>query len=480
MRTSLFMKTGSVTCRFAIANNLSRLAALLGLLVTVHSASAADLMEVWRAAQLHDLDYIAAMSVYKAGVSKEAEANALWRPTVQITGTAGRMTSDTTTQGAQFSAPPSFPTTSGVAFNTSVNNGSVDRWSLSAKQPLINRDRLSQSRQLNLSYEASDFEWQIARQSLILRTTERYFDVVMAQETLTVLQRQTQSLEKSLGEIKVRFQLGEVPVTDIHEATARWESVQAQLMAADADLQIKLIALADATGFMPDKLAVLRPSGEIIPDSKNLDGWLGELSQNNPELRLKQIRLNIAREESTRYGMLASPSLDLVGEISHDHLSGSGDFGAASNTSRNAILGVQLTIPLYTGGYRSARQDESVAMAEKALSDYDRTRQQIALQIRSAWLGLTVGSSRVSALAASLKANQSRLAATRLGHKVGDRTTLDVLNAENDAANAQIAWIQARVALVMNRLRLAALAGKLLEEQLQVVNDTLKPASMLP
>ena len=205
MCNSLSMKTGHVTCRPTIENYLSRwvgvnrLATLLGLLVTAHSVAATDLMEVWRAAQLHDLDYSAAMSVHKAGVSKEAEANALWRPTVQVTGTAGRMTSDTTTQGAQFSAPPSFPTTNGVAFNTSVNNGSVERWLLSAKQPLINRDRLSQSRQLTLNYEASDIEWQIACQSLILRTAERYFDVVMAQETLTVLQRQTQSLEKSLG-----------------------------------------------------------------------------------------------------------------------------------------------------------------------------------------------------------------------------------------------------------------------------------------
>ncbi len=443
------------------------------LIVAANSACATDLMDVWRAAQLHDLDYIAAISGHEAGTSKQAEADALWRPKVQFTGTAGRMSADTSTQGAQFSAP-GLGTNNGVVFNTSINNGSLERWALSARQPLINRELLSQSRQLNLNGEASELEWQFARQSLILRSAQRYFDVVMAQESLSVLQRQERSVEKSLGEIKLRFQLGDVPVTDSHEATARIDAIQAQVLSAESDLQLKLAALADASGLATDKLSVMKPAGALPGTGKTLDEWLGEASQNNPELRIRQTRLAIAREEAARYGVLASPSLDLVGEVSRDHLAGTGDFGTASNTSRNTLLGVQLTIPLYTGGYRSARQNESLALAEKTLNEYDRTRQQIALQTRSAWLGMTVGSRRVDALAASLKSNEARLAATRLGHKVGDRTTLDVLNAENDAANARLSWMQARITLVMDRLQLAALAGQLGEDQLQGINNTLQ------
>jgi outer membrane protein len=449
---------------------------LFGLFVAAHSACATDLMEVWRAAQLHDLDYSAAIAGHKAGTAKEAEANALWRPSVQLTGTAGRMSSETATRGAQFSAPPGFPTTNGVAFNTSVNNGSLDRWALSARQPLISGDRSAQSRQLHLHVEASDLEWLNARQSLILRTAERYFDGVLAQESLLVFRHQAQSIDKSLGEIKSRFKLGEVPVTDSHEATARMQTIQAQVLSAEADMQLKLAAIADATGIAPDKLTLMKPTGTLAFPEKNLDAWLGESALNNLELRMKQSRVDIAREESKRYGALASSSLDLVGEVSRDHLSGSGDFGAASNTGRNALLGIQFTLPLYTGGYRSARQDESIALAEISLHEYERTRQQIALQTRAAWLGMTVGFSRVEALAASLKANEARLAATKLGHKVGDRTTLDVLNAENDAANARLSWMQASIALVMDRLRLAALTGKLEEDQLQIINGTLQVA----
>ena len=456
----------------AVAMKLS--IALFVSMIAVSSASATDLMEVWRAAQLHDLDYNAAISEHKAGLSKQEEAGSLWRPTVQLTGTAGKMTSDTETQGAQFAAP-GLGSNTGVAFNTSVSNGNLERWAVSAKQPLINRDRLAQSRQLNLNVEATDLEWHVARQSLILRTAERYFDVVMAQESLQVLRRQAESIKQSLGEIKARFQLGDVPITDTHEAMARMETVEAGLISAESELQLKLAALADATGMPPEKLTVLKPTGELPSAEKSLDEWLSEVSQNNPELRMSLTRVEIAREESTRYGVLASPTLDLVGEVSHDHLSGSGDFGAASNTGRNALLGIQLTIPLYTGGYRNARQNESLALAEKSMNEYDRARQQVALQTRSVWLGLTSGSSRVTALAASLKSSEARLAATRLGNKVGDRTTLDVLNAENDAANARLSWMQARIAQAMGRLRLDALAGKLDEGQLHMINGILQP-----
>jgi len=459
------------------AASLKLLIVLLVPMIAVTSASATDLMEVWRAAQLHDLDYNAAISEHKAGLSKQDEASSLWRPTVQLTGTAGKMTSNTETQGAQFSAPAPLGMSNGVAFNTSVSNGNLERWAVSAKQPLINSDRLAQNRQLNLNVEASDLEWQVARQSLILRSAERYFDVVMAQESLQVLRRQAESIKQSLGEIKARFQLGDVPITDTHEAMARMETVEAGLISAESELQLKLAALSDATGIPPEKLTVMKPTGELPSAGKNLNEWLNEVSQNNPELRMSQTRLEIAREESTRYGALASPTLDLVGEISHDHLSGSGDFGAASNTGRNALLGVQLTIPLYTGGYRNARQNESVALAEKCMNEYDRARQRVALQTRSVWLGLTSGISRVTALAASLKSSEARLAATRLGNKVGDRTTLDVLNAENDAANARLYWMQARIAQAMDRLRLDALAGKLEEGQLHMINGILQSDS---
>ena len=102
------------------------------LVLAAETGGAADLLDVWRAAQQHDLDFAAAGAAHEAGAARRTQAGTLWRPTVQFTGTAGRMSSETAINGAQFSAP-GFGQTDGVNFNTSVTNGAMGRWTIEAR-----------------------------------------------------------------------------------------------------------------------------------------------------------------------------------------------------------------------------------------------------------------------------------------------------------------------------------------------------------
>lgn len=438
------------------------------------TAFAIDLIDVWRAAQQHDLDFAAAGAAHQAGEARRTQAGTLWRPSVQLTGTAGRMSSETATHGAQFSAP-GFGQTDGVNFITSVTNGSMGRWAVEARQPLLSRERRANSRQLELSADVADLEWQSAQQTLMLTTAQRYFDVALASESLRVLRQQQSAVDRALVETRDRHTLGDIPVTDTYEAAARAEAIKAQLLATEIDLQLKQVALSDVTGLQPETMKLLFPAGDLTRhDTRTLKQWLADAADRNPLLRMHVTRMEVAREEAAKFSLAAAPTIDLVAQIGQDRLRGSGDFGVASNHSSNKMIGVQITLPLYTGGYRSSRQQEALHLADKARADAERTRQQIALQTRAAWLGLTVGAGRIDALAEALKANQARLDATRLGLQVGDRTTLDLLNAENDRAGAELSLLQARIGALMDRLRLAALAGQLDETQLQSVNATLR------
>jgi outer membrane protein len=445
------------------------------LLVVAQAASAVDLVDAWRAAQTNDLEFVAAASARQAGEARREQGASVWRPSVQLTGTAGRANNATTVTGAQFSAP-GFGSAEGASFDTSINNGNMTRWALEARQPLVSRERDAQKRQLELSADVADLEWQAAQQALMLRTAERYFDAVLAGESLRVLRRQQAAVDRASAEVRDRFRLGDVPVTDTHEAAARAEAIKAQVLAAENELQLKQAALADATGLPATELQALAPAGAVIAqDVPPLAQWLAVAKASNLQLRAQAAGVEVTQQEAAKFSALAAPSLDLVAHVGQDRLNGSGDFGPASSSLNNAMIGVQLTLPLYTGGYRSARQDETQRLADKAATDADRTAQQVALQTRTAWLGLTVGAARAAALAESLKATLSRLDATRVGRQVGDRTTLDLLNAENDASRAELALLQARVSLLLDRLRLAALAGRLGEEHLQSVNASLQP-----
>lgn len=439
-------------------------------------AQAVDLVQAWRAAQQNDLEFVAAQSAHQVGAAQRRQSDSLWRPSVQLTASAGLASSDSAIDGARFSGP-GLGQSNGVAFNTSVANGNMQRWAVSARQPLISGERSAQARQLLLNADIADLEWRNANQALMLRVAERYFEVMLAADTLRVLRRQESAVERALNETRDRFELGDVKVTDTHEAAARAKAVKAQVLAADADLQVKEAALADVTG-LADASVLLRPgNGNAAPlSAASLAEWQAKAEAGNPLVQMRIAGVAVAKQEAAKFSAQASPSLDLVLQLGRNRLSGSGDFGNASNTGNDRMIGVQLTIPLYTGGYRSARQDEALRLADKAETDASRSRQQIGLQIRSLWLGLTVGAARVAALAESSRSNQARLAATRLGNEVGDRTTLDLLNAENDAANAELMLMQARIGLLLDRLRLAALAGELDEAQLQAVNATLQPA----
>ncbi len=447
----------------------------------VRPAHALDLIEAWHAAQEHDLEFLAARAAHDAGTARRAQGTALWRPSVTLSGTAGKMSSSTQTSGAQFAAP-GFPQTNAVAFNTSINDGTTGNWAVSARQPILSGERLAQSRQLELAADLADVQWQVARQALMLRTVESYFDVALAQESLRVLREQQDAVDRALAEARERYRMGDIPITATHEATARSEAIRAQVLAAQTDLELKRQTLADITGLTPQGLHPKVPAydgspGDALVQVKTLEGWLDEAAASNLEVRTQSANLELARQEALKSRTASSASLDLVAKVGRDRLAGSGDFGTASTTASSGMIAVQLTVPVFTGGYRSAQHEEALELTEKARADEQRTRQQVALHTRAAWLGLTVGANRVAALSAALDASRARLDATRLGHQVGDRTTLDLLNAEADASGAEMNLLQARVGLLTERLHLAALAGALNEDQLKIVDVSLQAGS---
>jgi outer membrane protein len=328
---------------------------------------------------------------------------------------------------------------------------------------------------LEISAQVSELEWQSAQQDLMLQTAQRYFGAVLADHKLTLLRKQQKAVDLAHVEAKDRFSLGDKPVTDTYEASARAHALQAQVLGAQDELALALNALSDATGVPNPAVQMLLASRDVTPSSlQPLPYWLSEAMEKNPMLRMQMANLQVTQQELAKYSAAGATTLDLVAQAGRDQLSGNGNFGAASNTSSQQMIGLQLNVPLYTGGYRSAKQDEALRLQDKASAEVERTRQQISQQTRTAWLGLQTGSSRLTALSESRMASLARLDATRLGRQVGDRTTLDLLQAENDAGAAELALLQARFELLLNRLRLHALAGDLNEPKLEVVNALLQ------
>ena len=443
-------------------------------LVGAVSANAMDLLEAWQASLQHDPQAMISQAARQAGETRREQAASLWRPAVMFSATAGRMSSETEMTGAHFSAP-GFGQSDSVGFGTSVNNGNSTRWALSARQPLFNPERGAQSRQLEIAADIAGLQWQAGQQDLMLQTVQRYFDVVVASNKLALLRQQQKAVDLALVEAKDRFALGDKPVTDTYEASARAHALQAQVLSAQDELALALNTLTDTTGIPNPSVQMLPLASNVAPAGlQPLPYWLTAAMERNPLLRMQMANLQVTQQELAKYGAAAAATLDLVAQAGRDQLNGNGNFGSASNSANQQMIGLQLNLPLYTGGYRSAKQDEALRLQEKASAELERARQQVSQQTRAAWLGLQTGSSRLTALSESRTASLARLDATRLGRQVGDRTTLDLLQAENDASSAELALLQARIELLLNQLRLYALTGDLNEPQLEAVNVLLQ------
>ena len=437
---------------------------------------ATDLLQVWQAARQHDPQGGVIDAGRAVGAAQREQSAALWRPNVGLSATAGVASANSRMEGAQFAAPPGFPVTTGVSFGTSVNGGTATRWAVTARQPLYNVERQAQRQQLVISADSAEIQWQAAQQDWMLQTTQRYFDTVLAERRLMLLKQQQAAVDKALTEAKDRFALGDIPITDTHEASARARGLQAQAVAAASELELARQMLADITGLPSADLQLQAPSSRGLNAAVDpLAHWLSLAQQDNPMLRLQQAQADAAREEVRKHSATASPTLDLIAQATRDRLSGSGDFGSASNTQSQQMIGVSLNVPLYTGGWRSAKQEEALRLEDKARAEVERTRLQVGQLTRAAWLALQSGQARLVALDEAVTAQQARLDATRIGRQVGDRTTLDLLNAENDASAADLALLQARIDTLQSRLRLDALVGKLDTQRLQVINEVLQP-----
>jgi outer membrane protein len=166
------------------------------------------------------------------------------------------------------------------------------------------------------------------------------------------------------------------------------------------------------------------------------------------------------------------PTLDLVGTYGETGASSNILTGTGSDT-RGATVGLQLSLPLYSGGGTTSRVREAIANLEKSRQDLENARRSAALSSRQSYLGVTNGMAQVMALEQALISSQSALDSNKLGYEVGVRINIDVLNAQQQLFSTKRDLSRARYDTLLNGLKLKAAAGTLGEDDLEAVNRLL-------
>jgi outer membrane protein len=308
----------------------------------------------------------------------------------------------------------------------------------------------------------------------MLRASQAYFDVLLAQHNVELAAAQKNAIGEQLAQAKRNFEVGTATITDTHEAQARYDLATAQEIAAQNDLEIRRRQLAQIIGQTAPALS--RLAGEIkleLPQPNQIEPWVEEATRASLPVLISEAALTFARQEVERNRGGHHPTLDAFATYT-DSATGSGIRGGPGDDSTNRIIGLQLAVPLYQGGATASRVREALANEDRARQELDNARRSAELAARQAFLGVTNGVAQVNALRAALVSSQSSLDSTRLGLQVGVRTQVDVLNAQQQLFSTRRDVAQAAYNYVLSLLRLKSAVGRLGEEDLAKVNAWLE------
>ncbi len=441
---------------------LSRIAAGVVLMLGVGTrANAADLIEIYHAAQSQDAVFAAARASQQAGQEKLTQGRSLLLPSVNLSANSTKNSLTNTY------APGSFL----AAFGGSQQYRSHG-YGVTLVQPLFREQNWAGYKEAELQVAISEAQFKLAEQDLILRSAQAYFDVLIAQDTVQLTAAQKSAIAQQLEQAKRNFEVGTATITDTHEAQARYDLIVAQELVAANNLEVKQRTLQQLVNGNVTQLNVLGPAFRLEPPAPaDVQKWVADAQQGNYRIAMAQAAYELAEQEVARNRGGHLPTVDLV--ASHNNTTNSGGNAFTAQNTRATAIGVQLNMPLFQGGATQSRWREAEANLEKAKQDLESTRRNVELQTRQAYLGVVSGIAQVQALQQALKSSESLLEASKLGQEVGVRTSLDVLNAQQQMYSTRRDLFQAQYNYLVAQLSLTAAAGSLDEADLGHVNQAL-------
>ncbi len=438
--------------------------ALLPLLVAAAlaagPAAAEDLLQIYREAQKSDPQLASARAGWEATQEKVPQARAGLLPSVSASGAANVNRYTFSAGGGE----------SGLDVNRDFYQSSL---TVSASQPLYRYQNVVVYDQAKQLVTQSDYTLVLAQQDLIIRTAVAYFDVLLAEFNVELAAQQKLAVAEQLAQAKRNFEVGTATITDTNEAQAKYDQIVATEIQALNDLDRRRTALRAIIGRFPQSLKrVGRGFDPDPPTPNNLDFWVDKAVASNMNVRFQQANFEIASLEVDRAKAGHYPTLDLV--ASYGGLIGNAatNIGVRNNSTLGQI-GLQLNVPIYTGGFVNSRVREAIALQDKARQDLETAK-------RSAISNAQDGFSGVNSAVASVKANEQAvqsaevaLQSNKLGQEVGIRTNLDVLNVQQNVFSARRDLANAYFTYLLAVLRLKAAVGTLDEQDLADLNRRL-------
>ncbi|EIM24735.1 TolC family outer membrane protein [Microvirga lotononidis] len=373
-----------------------------------------------------------------------AQAKSGYRPVINGTADVGRTWVSAETPSSRFSPNTTNqnalnPRGFGVELNQTIFDGFRTQ----------NRVRAAESSVLGSRESLNTTE-----QSVLLDAATAYMNVLRDTAILDLQRNNVEVIDEQLRQTRDRFNVGEVTRTDVAQAEARLAAARSQASLAEATLRNSIATYRQVVGVEPAQLAPGRPLDRLTP--RNVDAALKVALNEHPAIKARQHAVDVAElQVKIEEGALA-PQLGVAGAVDQRY-----DRQQSGDAALSASVVARLTVPIYEGGqaYAATRQAKEVAGQRRL--EADSVRDQVRAAVSSSWGQLEAARAQIVAAQAQIDAAETALSGVREEARVGQRTTLDVLNAQQELLNARVNLITAQRDRVVASYSLVNAMGRL-------------------
>jgi outer membrane protein len=387
-----------------------------------------------------------------------------YRPRVAATASLGEVYIDTLTRVV---GPGGV--TSG--YNRAVGENATSVYSATVNQTLFNGFQTSnRTRQAEAQVFSARELLRTTEQNVMLAAVTAYMNLLRDTAILELQRSNVTVLEATLQQTRDRFNVGEVTRTDVAQAESRLAAGRSQMLNAESNYTTSRSTYRQVVGVEPGRLTAAAPVDRFSP--RNLRAALGRSATEHPAIATAAYNVDAAVFQVKIAEGALYPNLALQGAVSKS-IGSSNNVNTLQNLTASAVA--QLTVPIYQGGaeYATIRQAKET-LGQRRL-DLDTAREQVQQTVTQAWGQLEAAKAQIEATTAQVAATEIALNGVREEARVGQRTTLDVLNAQQDLVNARVALVTAQRDRVVASYTLLASTGALSPQILKLRIQTYDP-----
>jgi len=373
-----------------------------------------------------------------------------YRPRISLSASVGESYMNTLTRSTPTpGAPPTYTRTFG--------NNAVQSYGGTITQTLLNgHQTASRTRQAEQLVSAARETLRLSEQTVLLAAATAYMNLIRDAAILELQRRNVEVLEEQLRQTRDRFNVGEVTRTDVAQSESRLAAGRSSMLNAESNYTTSRSTYRQVIGVEAGKLAPASPVDRLSPSA--LPQAIAEARGRHPLVTTAMFNVDAAALQVKIAEGALYPTLNLVGSAQQD-------FGSASSLSTlerfSASVAGQMNVPVYQGGTEYATIRQAKETLQQRRVDLDTARDQARQTLVQSWGQLEAAKALIQATQAQVTAAEVALNGVRDEARVGQRTTLDVLNAQQELVNARVALVTAQRDRVVASYTLLAAAGRL-------------------